>query len=783
VKTFIPCKPSYLLAAVWMAAVLTGCGGGSGGGAQISQLNGAVSDQTVSLLDMNVLSGTEAANIATPFHTSPVPVPAPAFDAAATPMAVAAATPMAAAAAGRSGPYTPAEIRTAYQLPSLPASWTNLSSADMAKMGAGQTIYIVNAFHDPNVVPELAAFNQKFGLPGCTVVPISTSATLPLPAAKPADGCQFSVVYAEGSAMTATPPVYDAGWAAEIAIDVQWAHATAPLARIVLIEAANARVDILMGAINLANAMGPGVVSMSFGADEKPDYAATADSIFSAANMTYVAATGDNGAGVIWPSASSRVLAVGGTTLSAFTTTDRNETVWSGTGGGVSNYVTVPSYQTKEVPGLGSQTFRNVADVAFNADPNPGQYLAIVPPGGSTVQWYKTGGTSLATPQWAGVVAVTNAVREQNGQGPLGLVQNFVYKAAISASDFFVSIFKDITSGSNPSASNAVGYEARTYYDLPTGLGTPNVSKFIAFAAPVFTESQTPTTSAPTSSTNNDANTGSISGRDPGQPISLGAPPAVSSITINGVAGKQLSFSLAYTSTNPVKWSLTGAPAGMAVDTSGLITWAAPVGGKYDVGVIATDKVTQLSGKAIATIVITTPVAPMMTSATVLGQAGRAVKYQVNAQSNNQLSWSLAGNVPAGVMISSDGLLTWNNPVAGNYSVTIKAVDNATSATGSGVITLQISNSVSAGPVITASSLTGTSGRALSGVFSVSDPTARSISISIAGAPAGMGFSVSGRDIILRWAQPVVGTYNLRITATNNNRVSTQATMNIQIKQ
>jgi subtilase family serine protease len=92
-------------------------------------------------------------------------------------------------------------------------------------------------------------------------------------------------------------------WATEIALDVQWAHATAPLARIVLIEAPSASVNDLLGAINLANAMGPGVVSMSFGAPEG-DWVVSIDSAFSAADMTYVAAAGDSGKGVSWPSSS-----------------------------------------------------------------------------------------------------------------------------------------------------------------------------------------------------------------------------------------------------------------------------------------------------------------------------------------------------------------------------------------------------------------------------------------------------------------------------------------------
>ncbi|KHA75690.1 peptidase S53, partial [Janthinobacterium lividum] len=233
--------------------------------------------------------------------------------------------------------YSPAQIRAAYDLPALPAAGTALTPAQAAQLGAGQTIYIVDAMHNPNAAAELAIFNQKFGLPGCTTKAIATNATLPLPPA-PASGCEFSVVYnTPSSTMTATAPAYNSGWAMEIALDVQWAHATAPLARIVLIEAPDASINSLLGAVRLANLMGPGVVSMSFGAAEG-NWTASVDSAFTGKNMSYLAATGDSGSGVSWPSVSSNVLAVGGTTLSYSGSGVRSETAWSGTGGGISAY-------------------------------------------------------------------------------------------------------------------------------------------------------------------------------------------------------------------------------------------------------------------------------------------------------------------------------------------------------------------------------------------------------------------------------------------------------------
>ncbi|HSY28877.1 MAG TPA: peptidase S53, partial [Burkholderiaceae bacterium] len=129
------------------------------------------------------------------------------------------ATPM--ASSGPIATYSPAQIRAAYGLPALPTAGTALSATQAAQLGAGQTIYLLDANSDPNIAAELAAFNQKFGLPTCITQTIATNATLPL-AAAPSGGCVFSVVYSNANgAMTATAPAYDSGWATEIALDVQ----------------------------------------------------------------------------------------------------------------------------------------------------------------------------------------------------------------------------------------------------------------------------------------------------------------------------------------------------------------------------------------------------------------------------------------------------------------------------------------------------------------------------------------------------------------------------------
>jgi subtilase family serine protease len=618
-------------------------------------------------------------------------------------------------------------------------------------LGAGQTIYIIAAYHNPNVAAELQAFNTQFGLPACSPLSISASQALPL-AAPSSTGCQFGVVYSNGSGMSSTAPSYDSNWSMEISLDVQWAHATAPLARIVLIEAKDANTINMLNAINLANAMGPGVVSMSFGANEG-SWVTSMDSAFNSANMTYLAATGDSStsAGAQWPSVSSRVLGVGGTSLASYTTSTRAETVWSNTGGNRSQYVAVPSYQAVTVPGMGNQSMRSVADVAFNADPATGQYVAVIPQGRTTVSWYSMGGTSLSTPQWAGIVAIMNAKRALGSQSNLGLVQSLLYPAS-SQSGFYSTLFADITSGTSGLIS------AAPYYDIPSGLGSPNVQSLLTLATGTFAGS-TPVVSSP--------------------------PVVASNLTINGVAGSSLSFSVSYTASNPVTWSLLNAPSGMSIDsTSGLITWPSAVAGTYSVTARATDTVTGLSGQATIAINIATATAPVVQDATVQGRAGVALTYKVPVANRNPVTFALSGAVPPGLSISSGGVMSWSNPVAGTYPVTVTVTDSKTGASARAGITLQIASAPSFnGPMISASPINGTAGVPMAAVIGITDTDSgvSTVSVSVKGAPAGMSFGGSAQGMIVRWMRPVAGTYNLVVTATDNLRHSSQATVVVTV--
>jgi subtilase family serine protease len=392
------------------------------------------------------------------------------------------------AAATNYAVFTPATIRAAYGLPVLPTSFNNLSATQAAALGAGQTIYIVDAFHYPNAERDLAAFSAKFGLPSCQTVAIGTSTALPLPSA-PTDKCTLSIVPVMANAK-GTPVVdskfanYNSGWAQEAALDVQWAHAIAPLARIVLLESRTNGVGEMSNAINMAARMGPGAVSMSFAANEG-SWGSYYDTPFRAPGLSYLAATGDWGAKAMWPSVSATVLAIGGTRLGYSGVGARTETAWSLTGGAVSAYTLMPSYQSatalpaQSVYRAATKSYvkmRGVADVAFNADPYSAQYVAFSAPGAPAVSWYAYGGTSISTPQWAGLVAIANAQRALKGKAPLGQnLHQALYDIAGNAANYRLA-FNDVMTGANGSCTAC---RAGTGFDIPTGLGTPNASALL----------------------------------------------------------------------------------------------------------------------------------------------------------------------------------------------------------------------------------------------------------------------------------------------------------------
>ncbi|RAR79731.1 hypothetical protein AX018_102553 [Paracidovorax anthurii] len=772
-------------AAAALAALLVSCGGGSAGDGVVAQEGEVAASVTTLSWRGDGQPGVPATLLAQPtFHVAPVVLDEPGAQDERDPNASAPLRPRSQAVeaglaglptggltlerieAARSGAgpapegrvdalasgvvttYTPAQVRAAYGLPALPAAGATPTAQQAAQMGAGQTIYLVAARHGPNVAAELATFNQKFGLPTCAAKVLPATTALPLAAPAATAGCELWVAYATtAGGLSATAPAYDAGWATEIALDVQWSHAIAPAARIVLIEAPDPSVSSLAAAVRLANAMGPGQVSMSFGAAEGA-WTPGLESTFTGTRMGYLAATGDSGAGVTWPAVSSGVLGVGGTTLTYGGTGSRSEVAWSSTGGGTSAYLPTPAYQQSGLPGVGTVARRTVADVAMNADPTTGQYLAVIPQGASTAQWLSAGGTSLSTPMWSGLLAVAGALRAQAGREPLGRPHTVIYGTVGAQPANYAAGFLDVSAGQHGTCAACT---ARAGYDQLTGLGTPRAQDLLALLA--------------------------------GTAVAV-PPPTVGSAAVSGVAGQPLSFTASVAATNPVTFSLAGAPAGMAISGAGVVTWAAPAAGNYAVTVAARDTTTGLSGQGVYTVTIAAPQPPTVTGGTIDGTAGVALGFSAAATSVNPLRYALSG-APDGMAIGADGLVAWPRPVQGSYVVTVAATDTKTGLTGRGAYTVRIApagSGASAGLSVTAAPWTGTAGQALTGTVAISAPGATWISVAITGAPLGMGFSLQGTTLTARWPSPVAGSYALTVVARDSQGRSAQATVPITVR-
>lgn len=256
----------------------------------------------------------------------------------------------------------------------------------------------------------------------------------------------------------------NSGWELEASLDVEWAHAIAPGAKILLVEARSSSGTDLLNAINYARSQaGVVAVSMSWGGSEFSTEALY-DSDFTSTNgVVFFAAAGDSGTGVEWPAVSPNVIGVGGTTLHLSSTNAlQSETAWSGSGGGVSTFETEPSYQTAYGITIGGGK-RTVPDVSYDADPNSGVAVYDSYSYDGQNGWFQVGGTSEGAPQWAAIDALGKSVSSK---------QLYSDAKLSSASSFF----RDITSGTNGTCGSVC--TAVSGYDTVTGLGSPASSKF-----------------------------------------------------------------------------------------------------------------------------------------------------------------------------------------------------------------------------------------------------------------------------------------------------------------
>jgi subtilase family serine protease len=423
--------------------------------------------------------------------------------------------------------FTPQAIQAAYNVGPLYAQGLD---------GRGQTIAIVDAYGSDTIAHDLHVFNQAFGLqPMCGEEGVTCAAGMPT----------FSRLALQGTPSTTAPPSQSKGtgqedraaWALEVSLDVETAHALAPMANILLVTTPTAETLGVQGFPTMMNAEQyvvdhhlATVISQSFASAE--DAFGSAQSLLNLRHayiaaaqngVTVLGSSGDGGTAntmkqpvgqggatipyptVEWPASDPLVTGVGGTYLC----TDPNNTTarvvdsgdppsrcvanpgqaevgWIASGGGFSHVFSKPDYQnTLPAGSTPIGTMRGVPDIGLQASATTGAlvYISLPPDGqdglhcGSTpcsTGWYDIGGTSLSCPQWAALVAIAGQI---NGGG-LGLINPALYTIGADparyANDFF-----DVTTGNNQTDPTIPGYNATPGWDPVTGLGTPNAANLV----------------------------------------------------------------------------------------------------------------------------------------------------------------------------------------------------------------------------------------------------------------------------------------------------------------
>ena len=354
--------------------------------------------------------------------------------------------------------YTPAQIRAAY-------GFNNVSFGSTAADGSGQTIAIIDAYNDPNIASDLATFDQTTGIaapPSLKIVNQNGGSTLP-----------------------GTDP--QQGWEAETALDVEWAHAIAPGANILLVEANSASDTNLFAAVNYAREQaGVSVISMSWGSSDNLANASNDQALSSQylvtpsghEGITFVASSGDQGV-PSFPAESPNVLAVGGTDLyltasGAIT----SETAWTPvTSGGV----------TYSGGGGVSQEFagRKVPDVAYNA----GVGMAVYDTFGPEHGWISLEGTSAGARSgrhwWRSPIKSVRWPGSRRSTAPRRRLPRST------------RLPRPISTTSRPAARSM--NRPTVGYDLATGRGSPVANLLIPFLTSyASTSGTTGTTTAPT---------------------------------------------------------------------------------------------------------------------------------------------------------------------------------------------------------------------------------------------------------------------------------------------
>jgi subtilase family serine protease len=424
--------------------------------------------------------------------------------------------------------FTPQSTRAAYDVNPLYAQGYD---------GSGRTIAIVDSYGSDTIAHDLHVYDRTFGLP-----PMCGEETVTCKSGMP----RFSELSLQGSPATKAPPSTSqgtgqedkSGWAIEVALDVETAHAMAPGANILLVHTPTAETLGVQGFPQMMAAEKyvvdhhlADVISQSFGSAEDAFGSTTSlenlrDAFEAAAanGVTVLASSGDFGTAnpkktpvgrggstipfptVSWPASDPLVTGVGGTYLctDATNTTTRTldnvsppancqgqpeeEIGWIDSGGGFSHVFARPAFQDTLPAGSTAipPTQRGVPDIGLQASSRTGAlvYLTLPPAGNSglicpggqpcSTGWYDIGGTSLSCPQWAALIAIAAQIRG----GGLGTINQALYAIASDPTAYANDYF-DVTAGNNQADPDVPGYKNTPGWDPVTGLGTPNAARLV----------------------------------------------------------------------------------------------------------------------------------------------------------------------------------------------------------------------------------------------------------------------------------------------------------------
>jgi subtilase family serine protease len=408
--------------------------------------------------------------------------------------------------------FTPPGIQGSYNLAPLYANGFD---------GRGKTIAIVDSFGYPQAAADLKTFSQAYGLPLMCGMPDVTCQ----PGMATFSTLTFGNHQVKAPPENSNSPGQEASnaWSLEVALDIEYAHTTAPGANILLVATPTAETLGVQGFPNFMNAEQylvdnhlADVVTQSFGAAEG-SFASTQSLLNlrhafisgTAAGMTFLASSGDDGSTgtkktpvssggtllptpeVGWPASDPLVTAVGGTNLctdvatgttvnsvNAPATCQNNsgvrETAWNGSGGGYSKVFARPAYQASLPAGSASipSTTRGVPDISMDASCSTWVVVLDTAPGFGG--YFGVCGTSAASPMFSGLVAIA----DQMAGHDLGNINGSLYRIANSAS-YGTDMF-DVTVGDNIQAGTGIpGFTAAKGWDAVTGLGTPNAAKLV----------------------------------------------------------------------------------------------------------------------------------------------------------------------------------------------------------------------------------------------------------------------------------------------------------------